>query len=59
MCLEAFLGAIDEDREPPQNLGDSLHITAIGWAANESLRALEIKRREEGARILKESEERG
>jgi hypothetical protein len=37
MCLRTFLDAIDKDREPPQNLSDALHITAIGWAANESL----------------------
>lgn len=38
MCLRTFLDAIEQDREPPQNLSDALHITAIGWAANESLR---------------------
>jgi len=38
MCLETFLSTIDENREPPQSLADALHITAIGWAANESLR---------------------
>ena len=37
-CLGAFLNAIDHDTRPPQDLFDALHITAIGWAANESLR---------------------
>ena len=37
-CLQAFLTAIDQGTTPPQDLFDALHITAIGWAANESLR---------------------
>lgn len=37
-CLGAFLNAIEQDTRPPQDLLDALHITAIGWAANESLR---------------------
>ena len=37
-CLRAFVNAIDQDTRPPQDLFDALHITAIGWAANESLR---------------------
>ena len=37
-CLTAFVNAINQDTRPPQDLFDSLHITAIGWAANESLR---------------------
>ena len=36
-CLQTFLTAIEQDTVPPQDLFDSLHITAIGWAANESL----------------------
>ena len=38
-CLQAFLAAIEQDAAPPQDLFDSLHITAIGWAADESLRS--------------------
>ena len=38
-CLKTFLAAIRQDTLPPQNLFDALHITAIGWAANESLRS--------------------
>lgn len=38
-CLQAFLSAIQNNRTPPQDLYDALHITAIGWAANESLRS--------------------
>ena len=38
-CLDAFLQAIQQDTRPPQDLFDALHITAIGWAANESLRS--------------------
>jgi predicted dehydrogenase len=37
-CLQAFLSAINNGTTPPQDLFDALHITAIGWAANESLR---------------------
>ncbi len=37
-CLQAFVTAIEQDTRPPQDLFDALHITAIGWAANESLR---------------------
>jgi predicted dehydrogenase len=37
-CLDAFLSAIASGTPPPQGLLDALHITAIGWAANESLR---------------------
>ena len=36
-CLQAFLTAIEQGTTPPQDLFDALHITAIGWAANESL----------------------
>lgn len=36
-CLHTFITAIEKDTVPPQDLFDSLHITAIGWAANESL----------------------
>jgi len=36
-CLHTFLTAIEQDATPPQDLFDSLHVTAIGWAANESL----------------------
>ena len=36
-CLEAFLSAISHDTRSRQDLFDALHITAIGWAANESL----------------------
>ncbi len=36
-CLQTFLAAIEQDTAPPQDLFDSLHITAIGWAADESL----------------------
>jgi predicted dehydrogenase len=36
-CLQTFLAAIEKDTTPPQDLFDSLHITAIGWAATESL----------------------
>lgn len=38
-CLDAFLNAIAAGTPPPQGLFDALHITAIGWAANESLRS--------------------
>jgi len=38
LCLRTFLAAIEEDTVPPQDLFDSLHITAIGWAADESIR---------------------
>ncbi len=38
-CLRAFLTAVEQDTRPPQDLFDALHITAIGWAANESLRS--------------------
>jgi len=37
-CLQSFLTAIEQGTTPPQDLFDALHITAIGWAANESLR---------------------
>ena len=37
-CLQTFLAAIEQDTVPPQDLFDSLHITAIGWAADESIR---------------------
>ena len=36
-CLQTFLAAIENDATTPQNLFDSLHITAIDWAANKSL----------------------
>ena len=36
-CLQALLTAIEQDTPPPQGLFDALHITAIGWAANESI----------------------
>ena len=36
-CLQTFVAAIEKDTVPPQGLFDSLHITAIGWAASESL----------------------
>jgi predicted dehydrogenase len=38
-CLQAFLAAIEGRTRPPQDLFDALHITAIGWAANQSLRS--------------------
>ncbi len=38
-CLRAFVTAIGRNQRPPQDLFDALHITAIGWAANESLRS--------------------
>jgi len=38
-CLQAFLSSIENDTIPPQGLHDALHITAIGWAATESLRS--------------------
>jgi len=36
--IHEFLKAIDEDRRPPQDLADALHMTAIGWAVDESLK---------------------
>ena len=38
LCIRDFMGAIENDTRPPLDLLDSLHITAIGWAADESLR---------------------
>jgi len=38
-CLSAFLDAVERGIRPPQDLFDALHVTAIGWAANESLRS--------------------
>ena len=35
--IREFIAAIDGDRSPAQGLADALHITAIGWAAEESL----------------------
>ena len=32
-----FMEALRRDARPPQDLHDALHITAIGWAADESL----------------------
>ena len=37
-CITNLLTAIDTDTQPPQNIHDALHITAIGWAADESIR---------------------
>ena len=34
---EAFMTSLRTGAPPPQGLGDALHITAIGWAADESL----------------------
>ena len=39
VCVSAFLDAIERGASPPQDLPDALHVTAIGWAANESLRS--------------------
>jgi hypothetical protein len=38
-CLKTLLAAIEQDSTPPQDLFDSLHITAIGWAAAESMKS--------------------
>lgn len=32
-----FVKAVDNNTDPPQDLWDALHMTAIGWAANESM----------------------
>lgn len=36
--IHTFLRALESDTRPPQDLYDALHITAIGWAADESIR---------------------
>ena len=35
--VREFVNSIDQDSRPPEDLCDALHITAIGWAADESL----------------------
>jgi predicted dehydrogenase len=37
--IHEFIQAIDEDRHPSEDLEIALHITAIGWAADESLQS--------------------
>jgi len=38
MCVGEFISAIVNDTRPRMDLYDALHITAIGWAAEESMR---------------------
>jgi len=38
LCVGDFIKAIDNDTRPPLDLDDSLHVTAIGWAVDESLK---------------------
>ena len=38
LCIRDFIAAIENDTRPPLDLYDALHITAIGWAADESLK---------------------
>jgi predicted dehydrogenase len=35
--IRRFIRCIDRDERPPEDLGDALEMTAIGWAAEESL----------------------
>jgi len=37
LCVKDFMESIDNDTIPPLDLYDALHITAIGWAVDESL----------------------
>jgi len=37
LCIKDFMTAIDNNTRPPLDLSDSLHVTAIGWAIDESL----------------------
>jgi predicted dehydrogenase len=37
LCIRDFMRAIDEGTQPPLDLHDALHITALGWAVDESL----------------------
>ena len=36
-CVRDFMAAIENETPPPLGLSDALHITAIGWAIDESL----------------------
>ena len=38
MCVGEFISAIINDAKPRMDLYDALHITAIGWATEESMR---------------------
>ena len=38
LCVRDFMAAIEDDTQPPLDLYNALHITAIGWAIDESLR---------------------
>ena len=37
LCVRDFMAAIENDTQPPLDLSAALHITAIGWAIDESL----------------------
>jgi predicted dehydrogenase len=37
LCVDDFVNAIVRDTEPPMDLYDALHITSIGWAAEEAM----------------------
>jgi predicted dehydrogenase len=37
LCVDDFVNAIMKDTEPAMDLYDALHITSIGWAAEEAM----------------------
>jgi len=37
LCVDDFVNAILKDTDPPMDLYDALHVTSIGWAAEEAM----------------------